>query len=284
MPSQTLTVEEQEWEAECDKLMELSNADMCAKEKRKKGALCSVSGGNYEKKIHNVVKCCTINGKPFNTQKEEELGGSSSKNDIECTYTNDEGLDGIIGIEVKKKGTPDWMQCSIIYNKETKKWEGSKKCKIPPKSQDIFIQLIKDYNIFDGEIPPFMQKAITHEEWLQIKKDAEGKWDDQYFDIPNNIIRKLYREKGCQYIQISDGYGLYHLGEDVCNFSVPAFDIEQQLRIRTKIHTRKNKKGFCKLSVTIAAQPKNIKNFNKSPYSLDDRNKLPRKLVYDPTQ
>jgi hypothetical protein len=125
-----------------------------------------------------------------------------------------------------------------------------------------------------------MLDDITHEKWLQIKKDADGKWDDQYFDIPNDTIRKLYREKGCQYIQISDGYGLYHLGEDVCNFSVPVFDIEQELRIRTKIHERKNKQGFCKLSVTIAAKPKNIKSLNKSPYSLDDENKLPVSLIY----
>jgi hypothetical protein len=280
MSSQTLTVEEQEWEAEYNKLMKISNATMCAEEEHKnKGALCSVSGGNYEKKIYKVVQQCNINGVKFNTQPEEELGGSSSNNDVECNYTGSRD----IGIEAKKYKTPDWMQCSIIYNEETKKWEGSKKCKIPPKSRDIFIQLIKDYNIFDGDIPPFMQKPITHEEWLQIKKDTK-KWDDQYFDISNDIIRKLYREKGCQYIQISDGYGLYHLGEDICNFSVPIFDIEQRLRIRTKIHTRKNKKGFCSLSVTIAAQPKNIKKLNKSTYSLDDRDKLPGKLVYDPTQ
>lgn len=83
------------------------------------------------------------------------------------------------------------------------------------------------------------------------------------------MIMKLYREKCCSYIQISEK-GLYHLGNDICDFKVPPFLCEQQLRIRTKIHERKNKKGFCKLSVTIACKPKNINSLENSSYSLDN--------------
>ena len=67
---------------------------------------------------------------------------------------------------------------------------------------------------------------------------------------------------------------------DICNFNVPEFICEQQLRIRTKIHTRKNTKGFCKLSVINSCQPKNIKNLVKSNYSLDNTSKLPINLLY----
>ena len=81
-------------------------------------------------------------------------------------------------------------------------------------------------------------------------------------------------------MQISDGFGLYHLGEDVCKFGVPIFEPEQQLRVRTKIHARENKEGYCKLSVTVACQPKNINILPKSPYSLDDKNLLPPILTY----
>lgn len=98
-------------------------------------------------------------------------------------------------------------------------------------------------------------------------------------DIPPDYISKLYQAKGCHYIQISNGYGLYHLGNDICAFDVPLFIVEQQLRIRTKIHTRRNKKGFCNLSVTIACQPKDISKLELSKYSLDDENKLPVSLV-----
>lgn len=124
-----------------------------------------------------------------------------------------------------------------------------------------------------------MEKSITHEKWIKIKKNTD-EWNDKYIDIPSNIISKLYQAKGCSYIQISDGYGLYHLGNDICNFNVSLFDIEQQIRARTKIHSKKNKKGFCSLSVTIACQPKNIKELKKSKYSLDDKNKLPNTLIY----
>lgn len=124
-----------------------------------------------------------------------------------------------------------------------------------------------------------MEKSITYESWVKLKTETK-KWDDVYIDIPSDCISKLYQAKGCNYIQISNGYGLYHLGNDICDFDVPIFNIEQQLRIRTKIHTRKNKKGFCNLSVTIACQPKYITKLNNSKYTLDDENKLPVSLIY----
>lgn len=241
-----------------------------------KGHLCSKSGHEYEKKIHNIVQHCYIDETQFNTQKVEELGQSSSKNDIECNYL---GINNV-GIEIKKYNTPDWMQCSIKYNTKNQKWEGSKKCKIPTKSRDLFNTLINSINLYDGDVPPFMTQPITHDEWLKIKKET-NKWDDKYIDVPSNTISQLYLAKECYYIQISDGYGLYCLKDDVCGFNVPLFNPEQQLRIRTKIHTKKNKKGYCHLSVTVACQPKNIKNLVPSNYSLDNVDKLPLRLRYD---
>lgn len=236
-----------------------------------KGGMCSVSGNNYEKEIYNITSKCKLNGSniPFNTQDIETLGGSSSKNDIICNFTDT----GDIGIEAKKHNTPDWMQCSIKFNEETKKWEAAKG-KNPEKCRDIFNELVNKLNLYDGEVPPFMLKPMTHEEWVLTKKET-NKWNDCFVDIPSDTIRNLYAAKGCQYIQISDGYGLYHLGKDVCDFQVPVFEVEQQLRIRTKIHTRKNSKGFCSLSVTIACQPKDIRQFSPSPFSLDDIKKIP---------
>jgi hypothetical protein len=256
----------------------LDFSDNLAEEKVKTfspGSQCSVSGNNYEKKIHNICKNCDINHKPFNTQKEEELAGSSSKNDIECNFINEKD----IGIEIKKSNTPDWMQCSIKYNNKTNKWIATNKGKIPINCRELFNNLINNINLYDGEIPPFMKKSITHEEWCNIKKET-NRWNDKYITIPSDSISKLYQEKNCNYIQISDGYGLYHLGKDICGFGVPLFNIEQQIRIRTKIHTKKNKKGFCCLSVTVACQPKDIKKLTPSKYSLDNKDKLPPLLIY----
>jgi hypothetical protein len=221
--------------------------------RKTKGSQCSASGADYEKKIHQVVKNSCIDDNPFNTQKECELSGSSCKNDIECNFSREKD----IGIEAKKYNAPDWMQCSIKYNKETKSWEATKRGKNTIECREIFNKFIHGINLYNGEIPPFMEKSITHEEWVKIKSET-NKWDDKYITIPSDSISRLYQAKGCKYIQISDGYGLFSLGNDICNFDVPLFTIEQQLRIRTKIHTRNNKKGFCKLSVTIACQPTDI--------------------------
>jgi hypothetical protein len=241
--------------------------------KIKKGAGCSVSGKKYELEVYNIVKKCKLNNNIFNTQKEYELGGCNSKNDIECVMGSI-----IIPIEIKKIKTPDWMQCSLKYDDISKKWIGSSKNKIPENSKKIFEDLIAKITLFNNKIPPFMLKDITHEEWVQIKKETTD-FNDVYIDCPNDTIKKLYSEKGCFYIQISKR-GLYYLKNDICEFNVPKFICNQQLRVRTKIHTRKNAKGFCKLSVTIACQPKNIKQLPESNYSLDNINKLPDNLLY----
>jgi hypothetical protein len=241
---------------------------------KSKGKKCSINGNNYEKQIYKVVKNCHLNEKSFNTQKEEELGGSSNKNDVECNFN---GINNI-GIEAKTYNTPDWMQCSIKYNTDKKKWEASKKGKIPKDCQNIFNKLIEDIEIFNGKIPPFFKNNITHDSWLKIKSNTND-WNDSYIDIPNNIIKQMYSKKGCKYIQISN-YGLYHLGNDICNFNVPEFHCKQEIRVRTKIHTRSNNKGYCNLSVTIACKPKNIKELEKSKHSLDNSSKLPDNLIY----
>ena len=233
-------------------------------------------GKKYELSVYHIVKHCKLEGHDtnFNTQIEENLGGCSATNDMECTMDREND----IPIEIKKMQTPDWMQCSLQYDDITKKWIGKSKHKIPEASKRIFEELISNHILFHGKIPPFMTHDITHEEWKKLKSESDD-FHDMYIDCPEDTIQKLYKEKGCVYIQISEK-GLYHLGDDKCHFAVPEFVCEQQLRIRTKIHTTKDKKGYCKLSVTIACQPKHIKNVTKSPYSLDDKDKLPRNLLY----
>ena len=78
--------------------------------KKIKGSQCSINGSNYEKEIHSIVKNCNINQKPFNTQKTEELAGSSSKNDIECNFI----VEKDIGIEVKK--VKHQTGCNAVLN------------------------------------------------------------------------------------------------------------------------------------------------------------------------
>lgn len=169
------------------------------------------------------------------------------------------------------------MQCTLKYNTQDQMWSVTNGKN--PKCQHIFEQIINGLYLYNGNVPPFMTQPITHTQWVQIKSETNT-WNDVYIDIPSDTIRQLYATKGCEYIQISNGFGLYHLGNDICNFNVPIFDTKQQLRVRIKIHTRSNKQGFCNLSVTVACQPINIKNLKPSRYSLDDKDNLPPNLNY----
>lgn len=241
----------------------------------KKGSNCSRSGNAYELCIYNILKHVTVNGKTFNNQSVSELGGSNSRNDIVCIYN-----DKPVGIEIKKYNTPDWMQCSLRKDIIKDSWVGSDKCKIPSQCRNIFNDLLNNVKLFDGCIPPFVDKKMTYEEWTKIKSET-NQWNDQYFDIPNNTISKMYNIKGCDYIQISE-YGLYHLGNDICSFHVPEFIIDQQIRIRTKVHKCTNKTNdLCRLSITASCKPRNIKQLPKSQYSLDDIKKLPVLCIYN---
>jgi hypothetical protein len=219
-----------------------------------------------------MLKIVRINGSTmnFNTQKKQEIGGSSCRNDLECNFKKK----GDLKIEVKKCRTPDWMQSSIHFTENT--WKPTSRNKIPDECAVVFENLLKNAVVFDNQVPPFVSRKLTHIEWTNIKK-SNSTWKDTKIDVPSDTIRKLYTLKGCHYIQISD-YGLYHLHEDICNFGVPLFDIEQEIRIRTKIHSKKNKAGFCVLSVVAACKPKDIKKLVKSQYSLDDLKKLPKNI------
>lgn len=250
--------------------MELKKKDNIIKkyqEKFPKGSQCSVSGLKYEKRVLDVLKCCKIDNDNICDLNEIDLGGSTSSNDLVCSNENFE-----VGIEIKKFNTPDWMQCSLLF--KNGEWLGSKRGKIPQESRQIFEELLKDKIIFNGQMPP---KNITHQEWLKIKNN--GTWNDHYFDIPSNTIARLYSYKNCYYIQVSN-YGLYHLGNDIYNLGVPKFKVKSRIRVRIKVHAKKDRNGYCKLSVTAAAQPKNISELPKSPYSFDDKSRLPKKINF----
>jgi len=216
-----------------------------------KGSQCSKNGNKYEKYVHDIVKNVFLNNKSFNNQCHKEFNA------------------------------PDWVQCGIIYNTDEQRWEPGKKNKLPEKIRKFFKDIVNETELFKGQLPPFLYQNLTYDEWLEIKNQTLL-WDDFYIDIPRSTIRNMYKHKGCSYIQLSNGYGLYHLGEDICNFEVPLFSVEQRIRGRIKVHSRKNKRGFCNLSVTLACQPKNITSLQPSKYSLDDISKLPKNLVHIP--
>jgi len=237
------------------------------------GAGCSVSGKNYEIKIAKT--CKTVQSPyieiPFNTQELNTLGGCGADIDIKLNWR----AEGDIGVEAKRP-TPDWMQMKLDKNKEGV-WVGVAGGKIPVASKMIFETIIGAANLFHGKTPTFLEHPVTHIEWTAIKKETP-EFKDHYISCGDNTISQLYKAKGCQYIQV-DGKGLYHTGEDTCDFGVPYFTCPQRIRIRLKVHTRSNKKGNMCLSVMAAAQPVKLKDLVASKYSLDTAAKLPPTLL-----
>jgi len=120
-----------------------------------KGANCSKEGKKYELKIYNILRNCTCNNIIFNTQLPSQLGGCSSNNDLVCNYYNkDNNKNYKIGIEVKKLSTPDWMQCSLIYDNILNKWITNSKNKIPMNAKNIFEELLQKIQRNPGGLVP----------------------------------------------------------------------------------------------------------------------------------
>jgi len=237
------------------------------------GKTSVIEGIKYEKKIHRILCKCYILHRIFNTQSVNSLGGCSNKADIICNYKNN--FD--VPIEIKKSKSPECMQCKLNY--VDNKWIPSEKSNL--NFTELIVENLhkKNIKLFNNRITPFIYRKLTFNEWRNIRNNTTD-FNNMYIPIPNDTIKKLYSSRGCKYIQIYKK-GLYHLGDDYCNFGVPELVCDQKLRIRIKNHGTKNKKGFCNLSVTAACHFVDIKQLPDSKYSLDDIEKLPESLRYN---
>lgn len=233
--------------------------------KARSGINAQKSGINYEQRVWDVCSslCWILNGDEFCTIDEKELGGNSTKPDISCNFMGYNNL----SIEIKKFKTPDWMQLSIVPINGI--WKSKGRNQIPDSCVSIFESIISENRIYE-KIPPFLTGKVKTEEWKTMKNNFK----DVYIPCDSQTIAKLYSNKKCKYIQISE-LGLYHTGNDICNFGVPYFECNQRMRIRTKIH-KSNNNGYIQASVTAAIQP--VEYPKQSPFSLDDIKKIPTLL------
>jgi len=207
----------------------------------RKGSLCSIKGREYELSCFENIR---------HSDKVVKLGGGSS-------HEPDIFMNGG-HIELKPDKSPDWGQTILKWDGDSNKW-------VP--NNDLFQKYMDKVEF---RPPPFLFKNMLYDEWLKIKHD----YSDEYIDINEQEIQNFYRKKGCAYIQIKGGYGLYHLGEDPLELNVPEFNVKQRIRIRVKIHSKTNSQ----LSVTAAFQPIDIQDLKPSVYSLDDKTRLPPNL------
>lgn len=233
-----------------------------------RGAKCSINGKKYEERVANVCNSLksVYQDVPLNTQSISELGGCTSGQDL---YLNYKSINDI-GVEVKRI-TPDWMQMSIRPDNNGN-WSSSGRTKIPHDSKTIFESYISSTEF---PVPPFLDRDITYEEWERI----EDTYKDKYIDIPSDTISRAYSAKNTHYIQLLN-YGLYHTGNDPCNFGVPYFECHQRLRIRCKRHGKKDSTGKHIPSSVMASLCPKLSTLKKSNYTLDDNKVLLNGLMY----
>ncbi len=226
----------------------------------------AASGNAYERLVHSVISKCIYQGERFCTQTAAELGGSGAGQDHQCIMG--------VNIESKKYPNPDWTQITLTHNGTH--WVCSKGRKLQPAVREEFNRILGNIHLWNGYIPSFIHEPITHEKWIQEKIHFR----DVYIPCDSIQISTFYRKKGSAYIQVSNGKGLYHTGEDPLGLGVPVFECPQHIRIRVKVHGTKNKKGYSTLSVTASCLPVSDIS-NVSPYSLDNSKRLPPSIIYD---
>lgn len=239
----------------------------------------AVEGGKkYEKDTHMIIINTYIDNKKFNIQNENELGGSSQKPDMICIYNNKN-----IMLELKNTIDSEFIQLDVC--KKENEWKSSERSLHPKSVCERYEREINlQNNLFYGKLPPLNKTREEFDKWehdFLNEKSKDEKYknkkinkDYTWISRDKNFIKLNYKDKGCHYIQIKD-YGLYHLGEDICNFNVPEFNPEFiKLRLRCK---RRKGKNCTPSSLTLSAYPINLE---KSIYSLDTIAKLPINLIY----
>ena len=231
-----------------------------------RGASCSINGKQYERLINDVCAHCTSphTGKPLSTSLSHLLGGCSERYDLQLNWKRDND----INIEIKRSTAPDWIQARLCMDAHTNQWcmKGTGSSVV---ARPIIDNILKNAHIYE-KAPPFLSNdknvSMTYDQWNMIKHN----FPDVYISCPDDAIARAYQAKGVHYIQL-EHHGLYHTGEDVCNFGVPLFACHQRLRIRCKRHGLRCKitGKYIPTSVTAAFRPI-FKTLVKSPISMDN--------------
>lgn len=194
------------------------------------------SGRLYESKIFDKLNENT-NGL-LATENKENLAGCRSGPDIELFGKSGER----IGVELKAgRNNPSWTQAVIIQ--KNGEWVVSPRSRLSQSNKMLMLEVLKKIEI----------KGVNE---CHVVKD-------------NELISKLYRSRGCYYIQCEAG--LFRTSEsDPCGFEVPKFEPKcTKVRIRLKSH------GKSRRSVTMSVFPLGVK---KNRVSLESPSKFPMSI------
>ena len=187
-------------------------------------------GHRYEKKIVQILKNKKL--------MPSEVDGAGSGPGIDAFFLH---RGKKYSIEVKNRANgAEFGQKRLVPEKKGKEWRWDWAPKV--KGMKITAHYTKlgvlDYLNKKKIIPNKYRKADSELTYQDVKEDQKN-FEDVTYHISDETIGRFYEDKA-DYIQIGNGYGLYHPKTDKAKLGTEKFHGKFFLRFRAKRHTTKN--------------------------------------------
>jgi len=187
-------------------------------------------GHKYEKNIVQILKDKKL--------MPAEVAGAGSGPGIDAFFLH---RGKKYSIEVKNRANgAEFGQKRLVPEKKGKEWKWDWAPKVKGmKITDHYTKLgVLDYLNKKKIIPNKHRKPDPELTFEDVKEDQENFEDVTYY-ISDETIGRFYEDKA-NYIQIGNGYGLYHPKTDKAKLGTEKFHGKFVLRFRAKRHTTKN--------------------------------------------
>lgn len=217
-----------------------------------------INGLSYESSIAQRLTSLYWSANKSPVRLVQPTAGATHANDIQIVPADASGSSPIC-VEVKTAGAFEAGQRAMKLSQ----------CRtrlVLPKGRHNDLHrycLPVDFRPFKGRIPSFLLGDKSLKTWNAEKRHFQS----EYISIPDrDVIARYYKHKGCHYIQL-ERCGLFHTGDDPCEFGVPLFTCRTRLRVRCKQHSRNPVPS----SVTCALEICDKNRLLASPYCLEER-------------
>ena len=174
-------------------------------------------GDAYEYRIFTILKKKELI--PLDAERAGAGGGSDA-------YFINSGKR--YNLEIKKDLQADYGQKMLRWSKD-QGWYWS----VDDETTRLYTSVGALNYINDIGYTPNKFTRPNREITYAMKKEDQENFENK-MPIPSESLSRFYNEKNCHYLQIGDGFGLYHMGEDTARLITPEFDGAFRLRFRAK--------------------------------------------------
>ena len=187
-------------------------------------------GHRYEKKIVQILK--------DKGMMPNEISGAGSGPGVDALFTH-QGKKYTVEIKNRANSAEFGQKRLIPYlESNTWKWNWAPRV-IDENITKYYTNLgVLDYLNKKKIIPNKYRKSDSELTYSDVKED-QANFEDTTYQISDETISMFYKEKA-DYIQIGNGYGLYHSKTDKAKLGTEKFSGSFFLRFRAKRHTTKN--------------------------------------------